>query len=299
MLTYRQYGDFIMSEEQKIFLPGTESATIVSQAMVMATRMELLDLLDYARKNKLDSISVEYLQGQITDLWKIDEKVYNAHEEDYLKAHSNSRWISVKERLPKEDQLVLVSHYGMSYNVDTIAANKIGDYDTDENGFRTYPCQFDGNVYGVDYWMPIPITPNGEQEMQVPGDNEQPKAGLETERERIFYLLGQCEGGIEALKWKSVDKELPKKGENVIVGFVYDDGNGGKNQGVCISKRLTDERLEKMVSLANDPSKGYQAKPSDFVDENGFEHRRNVTEQNYKVEYWKRLPQFPKGGEVW
>ena len=75
MLTYRQYGDFIMSEEQKIFLPGTESATIVSQAMVMATRMELLDLLDYARKNKLDSISVEYLQGQITDLWKIDEKV--------------------------------------------------------------------------------------------------------------------------------------------------------------------------------------------------------------------------------
>ena len=42
MLTYRQYRDFIMSEEQKIFLPGTESATIVSQAMVMATRMELL-----------------------------------------------------------------------------------------------------------------------------------------------------------------------------------------------------------------------------------------------------------------
>lgn len=92
MLTYRQYGDFIMSEEQKIFLPGTESATIVSQAMVMATRMELLDLLDYARKNKLDSISVEYLQDEITDLWKIDEKVYNAHEEDYLKAHSNSRY---------------------------------------------------------------------------------------------------------------------------------------------------------------------------------------------------------------
>ena len=135
--------------------------------------------------------------------------------------------------------------------------------------------------------------------MQGQGDNGQPKASFNTERERLFYLLGQCEGGIEVLKWKSVDKELPKKGENVIVGFVYDDGNGGKNKGVYISRRLTDERLEKMVSLANDPSNGYQAKPSDFVDENGFEHRRNKMEPNYKVEYWKRIPKFPEGGEVW
>lgn len=193
-----------MNEEQKIFLPGTESATIVSQAMVMATRMELLDLLDYAKKNKLDSISVEYLQDQIADLWNIDEKVYNAHEEDYLKAHSNSRWISVKERLPKGDQLVLVSHFGMSYNVDTLAANKIGDYDTDENGFRTYPCQFDGKVYGVDYWMPIPITPQGEKEIQVPCDGEQTKVNFGTERERLYYMIGKCEGAIDALKWKSV-----------------------------------------------------------------------------------------------
>ena len=68
------------------------------------------------------------------------------------------RWISVEERLPKNNSYV-------------VAAVPFTDATTKETAVEVLPCLFDENFLGVDgndydaevtHWMPLPAAPEGE-----------------------------------------------------------------------------------------------------------------------------------------
>lgn len=48
-------------KEKTIYLGNVESSALVIQAMLVGTRMELLDLLDYAKMNSIDSVPVQHI----------------------------------------------------------------------------------------------------------------------------------------------------------------------------------------------------------------------------------------------
>ena len=66
------------NKEQHMYLPRIEAGTLVCQAMSLGTHMELLDLLDYAKENDLDSIPVRHIQEEVIELQKLDEETKDA-----------------------------------------------------------------------------------------------------------------------------------------------------------------------------------------------------------------------------
>ena len=98
------------NKEQHIYLPRVEAGALLWQAISLGTRMELLDLLDYAKENGIDSVPVRHIQEEVIGLRKLDEKEYYVREKRYLEAHENNPWKSCKEELPKEGQNVLVGN---------------------------------------------------------------------------------------------------------------------------------------------------------------------------------------------
>lgn len=59
---------------------------------------------------------------------------------------NNSPWISVKERLPNNDENIFYTNY-------LSGALGVGFY-VDEKWYQAYTGE---NVYGITHWMPIPI----------------------------------------------------------------------------------------------------------------------------------------------
>lgn len=98
------------NKEQHIYLPRVEAGALLWQAISLGTRMELLDLLDYAKENGIDSVPVRHIQEEVIGLRKLDEKEYYDREKRYLEAHENNPWKSCKEELPKEGQNDLVGN---------------------------------------------------------------------------------------------------------------------------------------------------------------------------------------------
>lgn len=80
------------NKEQHIYLPRVEAGALLWQAISLGTRMELLDLLDYAKENGIDSVPVRHIQEEVIGLRKLDEKEYYVREKRYLEAHENDPW---------------------------------------------------------------------------------------------------------------------------------------------------------------------------------------------------------------
>ena len=80
------------NKEQHIYLPRVEAGALLWQAISLGTRMELLDLLDYAKENGIDSVPVRHIQEEVIGLRKLDEKEYYDREKRYLEAHENDPW---------------------------------------------------------------------------------------------------------------------------------------------------------------------------------------------------------------
>lgn len=96
------------NKEKTIYLSNVESSALVIQAMLVGTRMELLDLLDYAKENGIDSVPVQHIHEEVLGLRELEKEEYDHREQCYLEAHENNPWKSCKEQLPKEGQFVLI-----------------------------------------------------------------------------------------------------------------------------------------------------------------------------------------------
>lgn len=107
-------------KEKTIYLGNVESSALVIQAMLVGTRMELLDLLDYAKMNSIDSVPVQHIQEKIIGLHELEDEEYHHREKCYLEAHENNPWKSCKEELPKEGQKVLVGNSDFVENEDEV-----------------------------------------------------------------------------------------------------------------------------------------------------------------------------------
>lgn len=107
-------------KEKTIYLGNVESSALVIQAMLVGTRMELLDLLDYAKMNNIDSVPVQHIQEEVIGLHELEDEEYHHREKCYLEAHENNHWKSCKEKLPKEGQKVLVGNSAFVENEDEV-----------------------------------------------------------------------------------------------------------------------------------------------------------------------------------
>lgn len=70
----------------KIYLPDTETALLVKQATFMGTRLEILDLIDYANEHG-GTLPVEHLYDEAKGLATLDENAYKQRIENYRNAH--------------------------------------------------------------------------------------------------------------------------------------------------------------------------------------------------------------------
>lgn len=103
-------------KEKTIYLSNVESSALVIQAILVGTRMELLDLLDYAKENSIDSVPVQHIQEEVIGLRQLEEEEYSHREKCYLEAHENTLWKSCKEELPKEGQYVIACNPAFQEN---------------------------------------------------------------------------------------------------------------------------------------------------------------------------------------
>ena len=97
------------NNRNNIYLPETEAGLLIMQAIRSDIRMEMLDLMDYAKKISSGSITIEFLEQVLRGLANPDMREYNFREKSYLNAHQIASWKSCKELLPEEGQEVLVS----------------------------------------------------------------------------------------------------------------------------------------------------------------------------------------------
>lgn len=108
------------NKEKAIYLSNVESSALVIQAMLVGTRMELLDLLDYAKENSIDSVPVQHIQEEVIGLRELEDEEYHHREKCYLEAHENNPWKSCKKELPKEGQFVLICNRAFVENEDEV-----------------------------------------------------------------------------------------------------------------------------------------------------------------------------------
>lgn len=127
------------NKEQHIYLPRVEAGALLWQAISLGTRMELLDLLDYAKENGIDSVPVRHIQEEVIGLRKLDEKEYYDREKRYLEAHENDPWKSCKEGLPKEGQNVLVGNPAFVESEDGVYLVEDGFMPVRFNGAKSVP----------------------------------------------------------------------------------------------------------------------------------------------------------------
>jgi len=151
-----------MEQENNIYLPNVETSALIWQAMSLGTRMELLDLLDYAKKNNTDYISVAHLQEEIKGLTKLDEEEFNSRAKCYMRTDQRNPYVPCKEELPKEGKPVLVyrrsEDAGDSCFVAMLTRNwmtkdKLDDNEPEESfiresGMKVYIIE--GNAYAMD-----------------------------------------------------------------------------------------------------------------------------------------------------
>lgn len=71
-----------------------------------------------------------------------------------------NEWISVKDRLPEDGELVLVIADGEYENTKLVGAYQLADYSEGE-GFILSEFPFAENIT-VSHWMPLPEPPKGE-----------------------------------------------------------------------------------------------------------------------------------------
>lgn len=166
-------------KEKTIYLSNVESSALVIQSMLVGARMELLDLLDYARNNGIDSVPVRHIQEEVIGLRELEEEEYNHREKCYLEAHENNPWKSCKEELPKEGQKVLICvnsnsrstatinprtyHFEISERLSSVELGRLkrkGWCPYDKYGFPNHGY----DTFEVVYWMPIPELPKGGEE---------------------------------------------------------------------------------------------------------------------------------------
>jgi len=150
------------NKELPIYLPHVEASALVWQAMSMGTRMELLDLLDYAKQNNSDTVSVLHLQEELEGLTKLDEKEFNSREKSYFRAHQTNSYIPCKEELPKEGKPVLVYHRSTETGDTSFVAmltrkwvtkDQLDDHEpeevfTSQSGMKIYGIE--GNDFAMD-----------------------------------------------------------------------------------------------------------------------------------------------------
>lgn len=67
-------------------IPQIEHNTFVMQAMSMGTRVELLDLIDYAKKNN-GSVPIEHLYDELKSLALIDGVALSERDNAYTNAY--------------------------------------------------------------------------------------------------------------------------------------------------------------------------------------------------------------------
>ena len=69
-----------------------------------------------------------------------------------------NEWISVKDRLPESDELVLVLVDGKpTRNITLVGAYELANYDKEEGWFLEMWPEWEGAK--VTYWMPLPEPP--------------------------------------------------------------------------------------------------------------------------------------------
>lgn len=141
-------------KEKTIYLSNVESSALVIQSMLIGTRMELLDLLDYARDNDIDSVPVQHIQEEVIGLRELEEEEYNDREKRYLEAHKNQHWVSVKERLPSFERDL----FGDATHPSVLVLTASLSGAVSVNRWNGREWLYTGDV---DYWMPIPELPKG------------------------------------------------------------------------------------------------------------------------------------------
>lgn len=107
------------------------------------------------KKKKVTVLAIEYSkrvcdpQPEFIDRMDVRGLVMSAYRSGYNKAHSEqakqSPWISVKERLPNNDENIFYTNH-------LSGALGVGFY-VDEKWYQAYTGD---DIYGITHWMPIP-----------------------------------------------------------------------------------------------------------------------------------------------
>lgn len=79
----------------------------------------------------------------------------------FYKNNKMNNWISVEDRLPKEDEGVLVCVNGIWGNITFVNAIQIAVYSQKDGWIIEGFVEFDNPA--VEYWMPLPEPPKGEK----------------------------------------------------------------------------------------------------------------------------------------
>ena len=100
----------------------------------------------------------ERLYGALWKLMEYEDTGLSPEEVEQLK--ENQRWIPVEERLPKEDDLVLVAVNGIYNHITFSDAIELGEFCSDGTWFIDGYPDIDGYPYwdnpNIAAWMPLP-----------------------------------------------------------------------------------------------------------------------------------------------